>query len=736
MRGLPSMDAPTSYDVRVFGPFRFDRRGGVLLRCDDEGRYLPVSIGSRALAVLSALIARPGDLVSRDEMMRVVWPGTVVEEGNLAVQISALRRVLDAGTQGESCIQTVSGRGYRFVSRVTRQEDVSPAAGPVPATDATRALSSVAPKWASGRLWRRPTAVSGAAAIVVLLMAVWWHGGWLTRTSVPQRLSIVVLPFANLSGDPTDDYLVDGITDDLTTDLSRLPGMFVIARESAYTYRGRTVDVRKIGEELGVRYVLEGSVRKLGEMLRVNAQLVATETGAHLWADRFDQQLNDLSAGQGAIVDRIGQTLDVALTDVETARSKRERPTNPDAFDLILRARALGLHPMGTREKAERLALYDQALRLDPTSVLARTGLASALIRTWRAGDELERAARLLADAAAIDPNHHLVQSAAAFLLYAQGRYTESIYSFQRVISDYPNDDGSFAQIAICLLNTGRTEESIAMTQTAMRLNPRSGFNWSRYDTMGLALLLLGRDEESIIWNQRALAANPNGDADERSQINVRLAAAYARLGQLNEAHRAISEANRIWPYDTVRKHNPDGSPSRVYVEQVDRFQAALRLAGERDHAEEDADFGVAPDDGLHADLARLTPTTVPGVTTIHTAELERLLAEGAPIVIDPLLYSWGRSIPGAVGLKRAGWGGSTSDAMQDRLRRKMKELTKGDLSKPVVAVGWNSERFDGRNLALRLVALGYTNVYWDRGGREAWEVAGLPETEVNLQEW
>ena len=175
------------------------------------------------------------------------------------------------------------------------------------------------------------------------------------------RLSIVVLPFENLSGDPKEDYLAEGITEDVTTDLSHVPGMFVIARESAYTYRGKAIDVRKIGEELGVRYVLEGSVRKLGDALRVNAQLVATETGAHLWADRFDQKLNDLSAGQEEIVDRIGQTLDVALTDLESARSKRERPTNPDAFDLILRARSLVLHPMGPEEHAERRVLLEQA---------------------------------------------------------------------------------------------------------------------------------------------------------------------------------------------------------------------------------------------------------------------------------------------------------------------------------------------------------------------------------------
>lgn len=318
----------------------------------------------------------------------------------------------------------------------------------------------------------------------------------------------------------------------------------------------------------------------------------------------------------------------------------------------------------------------------------------------------------------------------------AQGRYTEAIPAFQRVLSDYPNSDADYNRLGYCLIYTGRAEEAIPMIETAIRLDPRSGFNWNRYENMGFALLVLGRDEELIVWTQRALAANPNNDADNRAQFNLRLAAAHARLGQLDEAHRAIAEANRIWPYDTVRGQSPQTPSSRVYAEQIERYQAALRLAGERDHANEDADFSVAPDDKLHADLAGPTPTTVPGATTIRTAELERLLAERKPIVIDPLLYSWGRSIPGAIGLKRTGWGGSTSDATQDRLRRKMQALTKGDLSKPIVTIGWNSERFDGRNLALRLVVLGYTHVYWYRGGREAWEVNGLPETKVDVQEW
>ena len=154
------------------------------------------------------------------------------------------------------------------------------------------------------------------------------------------RLSIVVLPFELLGGDPADGYLADGITEDLTTDLSHVPGTFVIARGSAYSYRGKATDVRRIGAELGVRYAVEGSVRRLGATLRVNAQLISTETGAQLWSDRFDQPISDLASGQEQIVIRLRAALAIGLTDIEARRSARERPTNPDAFDLILRARA------------------------------------------------------------------------------------------------------------------------------------------------------------------------------------------------------------------------------------------------------------------------------------------------------------------------------------------------------------------------------------------------------------
>jgi len=735
------MDAHVDGETLAFEGWRFDRHARVLYRQDTTGACGPVSLGSRALAILALLLERPGVLVSKDTLIKAVWPGVVVEPQNLTVQIAALRRVLDDGRAGESCIQTVPGRGYRFVPRVT-QGDAAPSDPKVTPTTDPVAVPATPAVFRRHRSWRPWGAGFGGATIVALLLLILaWHVGWLAGSPAAPRLSLVVLPIQNLSGDPAQNYLAEGITDDLTTDLSHVPQMLVIAASSARSYPGKTVDPHTLGAELGVRYVVEGNMRRLGDALRMDVQLISTETGAQLWADRFDEQVKDLSAGQDEIVRRIRQTLNIAVLDVESARSKREHPTNPDAFDLILRARSLGLHTMGPREHAQSLLLYEQALQLDPTSTIAMTGLAGELIRRTLTGyhteaDDLTRAAKLVSDAAAISPDDVDVLHASAFLLEGQQRYSDDIPVLQRILAAYPNSAADYNLLGNCLIETGRAEEAIPMIKKAIRLNPRGAYAWSSDENLGWALLLLGQDEESIVWTQRALAANPNNIAYKLAQYHLRIAAAYARLGKLDDAHRAVADANRIWPYDTVRSHFSQGSTNQVFMAQLERFQAALRLAGHRDHADENVDFGVASDNTLHRELAGLTPTIAPGATTIHTTELKQFLADRKPVIIDTALYWWFRSIPGAVALKGAGWGGSTADAMQNRLRHKMQELTKGDLSTPVVAVGWNSERFDGRNLARRLVAFGYTHVYWYRGGREAWEVNGLPETEASEQDW
>jgi adenylate cyclase len=222
--------------------------------------------------------------------------------------------------------------------------------------------------------------------------------------SVP-RLSIVVLPFTNLSNDPEQEYFADGIADDLTTDLSRISGSFVIARNSAFTYKGKSIDVRQIGRELGVRYVLEGSVRRSGDQVRVNVQLIDAETGAHLWADRFDTNRANLPEAQDEITGRLARTLNLELVADAGRRIERERSVNPDARDLVMRGWNLRYQPVSPVTREEALRTFERALGVDPRSVDARIGIASTLIANlmdgWSSSFQQDdiRAERLLVEA-------------------------------------------------------------------------------------------------------------------------------------------------------------------------------------------------------------------------------------------------------------------------------------------------------------------------------------------------
>jgi adenylate cyclase len=739
------MDAPVANDALLFGSFRLDRRSGGLFRQDAAGVATPVSLGPRALDVLAVLVAQPGELVLKQTIMQAVWPGITVDEKNLAVQISTLRRVLDDGQPERSCIQTEAGRGYRFVAPVSRKErDDLPHRLESPSTPLDASLPPVVGSpdsvHQSPRRYRAAVTLAATGAVTVCaLLALVWYSGWIGAAKAPPRLSMVVLPFQDMDDDPANDYLADAITDDLTTELSNIPGAWVIARESAYTYKGKTTDVRQIGHELGTRYVLEGSVRTIGSILRVNVQLVSAETGAHLWSDRFDDEIGHLAAAEEQIVRRLSDTVGISMVEIEAARGQQERPTNPDAFDLILRARSLNHLTQTPQRDKEQLGLYERALLLDPSSAYAMAKIAYFLTDAgWSSLEDVQRAGRLLEQARALEPQSAQVLNSNVYWLRQVGRCAEAIEAAEHAIRVDPNRmriyTGVYNELAVCKTRVGHAEEELALQTVADQLNPRSVFKTSRYRHMGFAALMLARDQEAIGFLQRSLALNPQNPA-HRWTYRM-LAAAYGRTGQMDEAKRALSEGDRLWPYFTIREVFPEELSSPVYVQQVRNYQAALRLAGARDHADETADFGVVSDGSLRSQLAGLTPTEAPGVKTIRTAQLVGFLANAHPLVIDTVSYSWGRSISDAIGLKYVGLGGNLADETQDRLRRKMAELTAGDLNRPIVAVGWNSERFDGRNLALRLVALGHTQVYWYRGGREAWETAELPETELVLHEW
>jgi TolB-like protein len=283
------MSTLATADIVLFEGFRLDRRREGLSRRDEQGVFVPVSIGLRALDVLAVLVERPGELVLKEEIIAAVWGRTAVENANLTVQISALRRVLDRGRAEGSCIQTVAARGYRFVAAVTRAKRAAPV------TTVTR--------------------VTQEEVISV---------------SISPRLAIVVLPFVNLSNDPGQEYFADAITDDLTTDLSWTPECFVISRSSAFTYKGKSVDAKQVGRELGVHYVIEGSVRPLGSQVQVNAQLIDAESGAHLWADRFETDRRDPATAQSEIAGRLVWNFRRNLFTAASRRADHDRQADFD----------------------------------------------------------------------------------------------------------------------------------------------------------------------------------------------------------------------------------------------------------------------------------------------------------------------------------------------------------------------------------------------------------------------
>jgi TolB-like protein len=357
------------------------------------------------------------------------------------------------------------------------------------------------------------------------------------------RLSIVVLPFTNPGNDPEQQYFADGITEDLTTELSRLADMFVISRNTAFTYQGKRVDTKQIGRELGVRYVLEGSVRRAGNQVRVNAQLIDAATDAHLWAERFDRDAADLFALQNEVTSRIAVALNLELLSFEAAR-----PTErPDVLDYILRGRAAWHRPPSRDRDAEVISLYERGLALDPRSVDAQSWLAAVLAGRMMNGmsdspaADIKRAESLAAQALATSPRSPLAHWANGQVLRAQKRFEEAIPEYETVLAFNRNFPHAIAALGECKLWTGAMEEAIFLQEQAIRISPRDPLIHAYYGRIGLVHLLQSRTDESIPWLEKARNANP-----VHSQRHAHLASAYALKGDTERAAAELAEARRL----------------------------------------------------------------------------------------------------------------------------------------------------------------------------------------------
>jgi TolB-like protein/class 3 adenylate cyclase/lipopolysaccharide biosynthesis regulator YciM len=327
------------------------------------------------------------------------------------------------------------------------------------------------------------------------------------------RLSVVVLPFTNLSNDPEQEYFVDSITDDLTTDLSRISDSFVIARTTAFTYKGKPVDAKQIGHQLGVRYVLEGSARRSGERIQVNVQLIDADTGAQLWSDRFDADRTNLAKAQSEITGRLARTLHIEL--VEAADRQIEQEKNPDARDLVMRGWASYYRPVNEVQVKETQRAFEQALEMDPRSVGARIGIATVLVenvtKKWSKSPEqdLARAEKLLLEASERDRNNSRAQYAMGMLRRLQDRLIESRIAFEKAIALDRNYASAMLQLGYTLTTLGEPEAALPHFEKALQLTPQHQNIFYYYSGLGVCHLLLGHVDEAIDFLRKARAAGP-----------------------------------------------------------------------------------------------------------------------------------------------------------------------------------------------------------------------------------
>jgi adenylate cyclase len=427
------------------------------------------------------------------------------------------------------------------------------------------------------------------AAFTLLAAGFGWlilhTGRQLTDASLlTPRLSLVVLPFANLSGDAGQDYLGDVLTEELTTSLSRLPDSFVVSRTTAFAYRGKSEDVKAIGRELGVRYVLEGSAQKSGARIRVTAQLIDAETGAHLWAEQFDADQGDMLEMQDEIVTRLAHTLQIQLTAVEASRVGRAHPENADAEELAMQCEAGYLRWGVMPSAAQRaFALCERALAIDGHNVRALAILAiRSQVRIINfmsedINDELRKADELSARALALDPNNYLSHYARALFL-SYGRPDEAIEEAERALAFNPSFLATYIALASANLSAGHAEKAVEYVESALRLSPRDPLAYAFLRTKGLGLFALGRYEEASEAYRQSLAVN-----SELQDGYAMLSASLAMMGRDADAREMLRRylalpagaAKSIAQYKTRQPYN-----SPFLRELGDRVDQGLRKAG------------------------------------------------------------------------------------------------------------------------------------------------------------
>lgn len=485
----PVAETPSPEQALAFGPFTLDAQHAALRRDGTE-----VVIGPRGVAIIEVLMEADGGTVSRESLMARVWPGLTVEESNLTVAIAALRQAIGTHPNGEELIATVPGLGYR--------------------------------------LTRPPEAQAGA-----------FDG----------KPSIAVLPFANFSNDPQQGYFADGMVEDLTTALSRFKTFAVVARNSSFVYKDRAYDIREVSEALGVRYALEGSVRRVGGTVRVTAQLIEAQSGAHIWAEKFDGKLDDVFDFEDAITENVVGAIEPHIRRAEIERSHRKRPESLDAYDLYLQALPL-ISSVAAHDYSKAIVLLERAIALDPGFAPALAHACWAYAKRLGSGqtppgiDDAQKCIELAKRALAADSNDATVLAIAGLQLMAVKEDEERGYGIvMRAFALNPNSFlvANFAGFAH--RQHGNFDDAVACHLRALGFMPGAPEVIWCYTAIAAAHLSAGRFEEALVW---ALRARDIHDGLEWTQTT--LAAAFAHLGRIDEARDALQVVTAARPGLTI----------------------------------------------------------------------------------------------------------------------------------------------------------------------------------------
>ena len=517
-----------AFEDCVLDPARRElRRGG-----------MSIDVEPQVFDLLELLIRHRTRVVSKDELISAVWNGRIISELAFSTRMTAVRQAIGDSGEAQRLIRTIPRKGIRFVGEVREERECS----------------------------AREKATTQPSALDLVLR--------------PQ-LSIVVLPFANLNNDPEQEHLVDGIVDDLTTDLTRLEGSFVIARNTAMTYKGLSLDMQELGRDLGVRHALEGSVRRFGSKCRINAQLIDTESGGHLWAETFDGDVSALMALSDEVTLCVGRALKVNL--VNAASRRIDRREAPDAVDLVLRGRSI-LNGRITRENyAQARSFFTRALEIAPDSIGALVGVGVANVVEYANfitppdGRELLATAEdVLNRALDIEPYVAWGRYGRAFVLTIKKQLDAARFEARTAIDLDRTLSPAYIRLAQIETSLGRPEEALRLTEQALRISPKEPRAGHAFYAAAHAHTLLGNDEQAQNLARQALSTG------FKSYLAYSyLAAALANLGRIDEARRVVGEMLIANPEITLaRLYANRRSDHPGYLSRWQRYLDGLRAAG------------------------------------------------------------------------------------------------------------------------------------------------------------